>query len=584
MKIVTVIIIILLLAAVIFFGFIILKYTASDSPPEEEPAEPDGTEIEEEEKEPPAEEEPPVEEDKISAVEIYLDGDRDSGILLGEAVYGMTSQEAFNIYGDDFSESGFLLARENTEYEFEPGSTHYIYIYVLIPEYGWSYTRQQINIPGSEETDDNIRLSIDDPSHDETIKQADKSSIKVSGWSVDLKQPDSTGIDKIEVYLNGPKGFGKFLGEADYGIERQDVAAALGNAGYTGSGYLLNFDGTSLEAGSENTLYIYSFSTSGTYNVGLRNFKIEGEKEEPYAIISAEVNPGSRSIEITGWAVNRDKITGGRPRDPDTEYSIKKIVFTSSKTGNEDIFIMNLDGSELTRLTDYPGKDNYPSVSPDGKKIAYTSDINGIWQVMVMNWDGTEKKQLTFNPWRSGYPAWSFDGRYIFFEAYVDGDYEIYRINSDGSSMKRLTLNPGMDDWHPYGHPFQYKVLYESGPSGNERLYIMDYNGKNIEKISDADMRYRTPAISIDGQTIAFSDNESIYTMDSSGEDMQKISGNLSRCRHPDISPDNKYIAFESMVDGQEEIFIAAPDGSNLKRLTAIPGNDYDPAFLYQLP
>ena len=72
--------------------------------------------------------------------------------------------------------------------------------------------------------------------------------------------------------------------------------------------------------------------------------------------------------------------------------------------------------------------------------------------------------------------------------------------------------------------------------------------------------------------------------MDGNGENIKKISGSLVKSRHPDISPDNKYITFESIIDGQEEIFIVNLDGSNLKRLTFIPGIDYDPVFLYQAP
>ena len=112
----------------------------------------------------------------------------------------------------------------------------------------------------------------------------------------------------------------------------------------------------------------------------------------------------------------------------------------------------------------------------------------------------------------------------------------------------------------------------------------MDYDGENIKRISDINMRKRVPAISVDGKIIVFSDNSAIYTMDSNGENIKKISGSLVKSRHPDISPDNKYITFESIIDGQEEIFIVNLDGSNLKRLTFIPGIDYDPVFLYQAP
>ncbi len=593
MRTVIIIIIILSVIAASIFGFVIIRYIQGKASPVKETTEPepsDTTVEEEQEPETTTEEEPEEEEadpDKIAVIEVYLDGDRDSGILLGEAEYGLTSEQARIVYGENLSETGYSITIDNENHIFTPGSTHYLYIYALIPKYGWNYTREKIVISGETDFNENIRLSIDNPKNNEVIKESDKSNIRVSGWSVDPNFSDTTGIDRIEIYLNGPKGFGKSLGEVNYGIERPDVANALGNANYTNSGYSLNFDASRLEAGSENTLYIYSFSNSGAYYLGLRNIKMEGEEKEPEVIFSLEeATLNDRSIEISGWAISKDDLSQGEPRSLDIEYTVKKIIFTSNRNGSEDIYSMNLDGSELIQLTDHPGKDNYPAVSPDGKKIAYTSDINGIWQIMVMNWDGTDRTQLTNNPWRSGYPTWSFDGRFIFFEVYQDGDWEVYRINSNGSNLKRMTFNPDIYDWHPAGHPFQNKVIFESGNGGSEDLYVMDYNGENLKRISDISMRKRVPAISIDGQMIAFmgyeGKNTLIYTMDGNGGNIKMVSGSLVECGHPVFSPDNDFIAFECSIDGQLELFIMSPDGSNSTRLTNAAGNDSDPYFLYQ--
>jgi TolB protein len=575
------------------FGYVLIRYIQGKASPAEETAEPeppDTTVEEEQEPETTTEEEPEeeAEPDKIAVIEVYLDSDRNSGILLGEAEYGLTSEQARMVYGENLSETGYGLVIDNENYTFVPGSTHYLYVYALIPKYGWNYTREKIKIDGEENLDANIRLSLDSPKENEVITEANKSSVRISGWSVDTSYGENTGIDRVEIYLNGPKDFGQFLGEADYGTERQDVANALGNANYVNSGYSLDFDAGKLEAGSENTLYIYSFSNSGTYYLGLRNIKMEGEEKEPEVIFSVEeVNLNDSSIDISGWAISKDDLLQAGPRSLDIEYNVKKIIFTSDRNGSEDVYSMNLDGSELVQLTDHPGKDNYPAVSPDGKKIAYTSDINGIWQIMVMNWDGTDKTQLTNNPWSSGYPTWSFDGRFIFFEVYQDGDWEIYRINSNGVDLKRLTFNPDIYDWHPAGHPFQNKIIFESGNIRNEDLYVMDYNGENPERISDISMRKRAPGISIDGKLIAFmsyeGNNSLIYTMDENGDNIKLVSGSLINCTHPVFSPDNAFIAFDCIIDGQQELYIINPDGSNPTRLTNAAGNDSDLYFLYQV-
>jgi TolB protein len=443
-------------------------------------------------------------------------------------------------------------------------------------------------VSGDSGYSENIRLYIDNPKHDSVIKEEEQENLRISGWSADLSVGESTGIEKIEVYLNGPRGMGKFLGQADYGYERQDVANALANANYTNSGYNLIFDARYLEPGTENTIYVYSYSIRGTYTLAILDIIMEGEAEDTNVIMSVEALLEESTVNISGWAISKDDAKNTGPRNTDIEYIDKKIVFVSNKNGNEDIFIIDIDGANLTQLTDNTARDVYPVSSPDGKKIAYTSEIGGYWQIVVMEADGSNKVQLTRDPFRSGYPTWSFDGRHIFYEVYRDGDWEIYRMNSDGSGKKRLTFNSDSYDWHPSAHPFQYQVLYESGPGGNEKLYLMDEDGSNKDRVSDNGMRMRTPTYSPDGSEIAFmgyeGNNHFIYLMDSDGENIKRLTGDISKCGHPEYSPDGEFIVFQGIVDGQEEIFIINSDGSNLKRLTNIPGNDWDADFLYQLP
>lgn len=590
MKTITIILIILFLFVSCLFSFLIIKKIFQKEPSQSEQSE---VIIEEDEVTPP-EELPPDEEEEdkilpedITKIEIYLDGDKNNGIFLGEAVYGLSSKEAFLIYGDKAADSGYVLVWDNEEYTFEPGSTHYLYVYTYIPKYEWDYTRTKIQVPGEPGNAENIKMSVDSLHQNEVIKEDKKKELRISGWAADFNVTDSTGIDKVEIYLNGPKGFGKLLGEAKYGLERQDVADAFGNPNYLNSGYSFIYDASSLEPGSLHSFYVYPLSLKGEYQLIKVNIIMEGEEKESNTITSVEAKFGNGKIEIIGWVINKNIIEEGMHRSLDIEYSTKKIVFVSNKTGNEDIFSMNLDGSELTQLTDHPGMDTYPSVSPNGEKIVYTSDINGSWQLVLMNWDGTEKVQITKNHERNGYPTWSFDSRYIFFEMYIDGDWELYRINSDGTDMKRLTFNPNADDWHPYGHPFQCKVFYESGTIGHEDIYIMDCDGENIKKVSENNRRKRVPAISIDAKLIAFmgyeGNNHNIFTMDNNGENIQKLTDNPENCGHPDISPDNAFITYEGKVNGQNEIFIMNIDGSNQIQLTNIPGHDWDPVFMYQI-
>ena len=87
----------------------------------------------------------------------------------------------------------------------------------------------------------------------------------------------------------------------------------------------------------------------------------------------------------------------------------KRIAFVSSRgPNNEEVYLMNTDGSGRTRLTDIPGNDHWPPTwSPDSTRIAFTSDgIEEHSQIYVMNSDGSGLTRLTDNPADDSFPAW----------------------------------------------------------------------------------------------------------------------------------------------------------------------------------
>jgi len=90
----------------------------------------------------------------------------------------------------------------------------------------------------------------------------------------------------------------------------------------------------------------------------------------------------------------------------------RKIAFQSARDGNIEIYVMNADGAEQTRLTNYPGADQFPNWSPDGQKIVFQRQVfdlehpGGINQLFIMNADGSDQTQITFPPATNAFPAW----------------------------------------------------------------------------------------------------------------------------------------------------------------------------------
>lgn len=164
---------------------------------------------------------------------------------------------------------------------------------------------------------------------------------------------------------------------------------------------------------------------------------------------------GSNLHRISTARLDRMTFAGWGPFDVDWS-STGRLVFTAAEQPSRcmgwgpDIYVMNLDGSDLRKIT--PGcrsgepHDPNPDWSPDGRRIAYARDSE-IW---VMNADGRSAVQLTHTPGSLEYsPAWSPDGRRIAVTRLGKG---IYVINADGTHTTRLTAgwNP---DWRPATAP-----------------------------------------------------------------------------------------------------------------------------------
>ncbi len=105
------------------------------------------------------------------------------------------------------------------------------------------------------------------------------------------------------------------------------------------------------------------------------------------------------------------------------------LTFTSTRSGNFDIFRMSADGTGIFQLTDHPGIDTRPSFSPDGSKIVYTSLRQGNYEIFIMNADGSNQKQVTSNSGKDDFACWHPDGKRIVYVGEVKGKRDIYTIS-----------------------------------------------------------------------------------------------------------------------------------------------------------
>lgn len=84
-----------------------------------------------------------------------------------------------------------------------------------------------------------------------------------------------------------------------------------------------------------------------------------------------------------------------------------QIAFVSNRDGNEEIYVMNADGTSTTRLTTNEVIDEFPAFSPDGTRLAFSSNRDGDAEIYVMNADGKDQSPLTDNPADDFKPDWA---------------------------------------------------------------------------------------------------------------------------------------------------------------------------------
>jgi len=119
-----------------------------------------------------------------------------------------------------------------------------------------------------------------------------------------------------------------------------------------------------------------------------------------------------------------------------------KIAFVSTRDGNEEIYVMNADGSDPIpiRLTVDAAIDEHPVWSPNGASIGFASDRDGNMEIYVMNADGTDPVRLTDFAGEDKRPSWSPKGDRIAFQREIAGHLQVFTMNRDGTDATQLTF------------------------------------------------------------------------------------------------------------------------------------------------
>jgi Tol biopolymer transport system component len=246
-----------------------------------------------------------------------------------------------------------------------------------------------------------------------------------------------------------------------------------------------------------------------------------------------------------------------------------------------DILVMR-PGEPARALTHGEGFNYRPRWSPNGDRIAFGSTRTGSQQLYVMNDDGTDVIQLTHDRAYVGDVDWSPDGTQIVYASSAAGltgplgvihfPSDIYVARADGSGARRLTFQGGFNGqpaWSPDGG----KILFVSDRDGPYQVWVMAADGRGQHPLTSAGQN-GSPAWSPDGAGIVFHSERNypggyratVYVMSADGSDQRRLIDGEGGS--PAWSRNGRWIAFVSRTGGGLDVFAVHADGSGLTRLT----------------
>ena len=281
-----------------------------------------------------------------------------------------------------------------------------------------------------------------------------------------------------------------------------------------------------------------------------------------------------------------------------------KILFTSTRDGNREVYAMNPDGSEQVRLTQHPGNDLQAVWSPTGEKILFISDRGGLRDLYLMDPDGTNVRRVFKRKtkiYRTN-PTWSPDGKHI---AYVNA--ELGNLNAD---IHIAPLGEQEDEhiakgWYPSWSPDSTEIAYSvDEPFASQLTFINAQTQAREQPLPKKTLLWQyDPSWSAVGDKLAFTgnkhlippalekdlqeawkDKQTIYIVNRDGTGLKQLIHEAGPyAQYPVLSPHGEEVLYTQEINGDFQIFKLNLNSGVRTQLTHISWNTggdwFDPAY-----
>jgi Tol biopolymer transport system component len=248
-----------------------------------------------------------------------------------------------------------------------------------------------------------------------------------------------------------------------------------------------------------------------------------------------------------------------------------RILFVSDRDGNQEIYVMDFDGQNKTRLTQNPGRDISPRWSPDGTKIAFLSERENKRGLYVMDIGGRKQTLLASSVvFDEGELSWAPDSTRLAYSSLRGPASDIFVITLDGSMEQNLTATSTREERGPSWSPDGTKIAFYE----NDRLkyFMMNSDGSDQTKvINELNLHRSQLQWSPDGLSLLISASNEIFSVHKDIDSATQLTNNQNYDGSPSASPNGTKIAFVSTrAQGSHEIFIMDADGANVEKISNV--------------